>query len=433
MPSLAIRYGTGSTWIDVPSRRILGILTYRPTAPPPRNPLPVLEQALEATADGPAFAEWVQPGKRTCVVVPDRSVYAATADYVPLLLDRLARAGVPPERTDILVACGLRPPASEDALDALLGPGVRGRVRVTQSDARDAAAFADLGRTPRGLPVRLHRLLVETEQVVLTGLVSLDPWFGFTGGAPALASGCSSPATLRLLRVGILDPSGAGDPLLAAGVGSGRREGNPVHEEARAAAGLLRKPVFLYNTIATPDDRLLDVASGAPGPAFDEACRVVAEHFGPPYEHQALLAVASAGGFPRDIDFAQALHAIEFAAPLVEEGGVLVLHAECREGWGVAGISGESGAADSAVPAEALADRFSVSGLLALRARAWAKRRRIVLVSSLPADEVRRAGMTPAATPEAAVDLYSKWLPDNPPTYILPEAGLVAPTPATAV
>jgi nickel-dependent lactate racemase len=53
-----------------------------------------------------------------------------------------------------------------------------------------------------------------------------------------------------------------------------------------------------------------------------------------PVRESADIVVASAGGYPRDINLYQAHKAIENASHAIKNGGTIVLVAECREGFG---------------------------------------------------------------------------------------------------
>jgi hypothetical protein len=107
-------------------------------------------------------------------------------------IDELDRLGVPSQRQTILVAGGLNRRAGQRELEALLAPAIarrfHGRVEVHDAEADDLVHVADAGRTP----LRVNRLLVETDLVVtVTAAESV-----LHGGAAALLGACG-PDALR--------------------------------------------------------------------------------------------------------------------------------------------------------------------------------------------------------------------------------------------
>ncbi|MDP2719388.1 MAG: hypothetical protein Q8P44_06125 [Dehalococcoidia bacterium] len=52
------------------------------------------------------------------------------------------------------------------------------------------------------------------------------------------------------------------------------------------------------------------------------------------------IVLASAGGYPKDINFYQAQKALDYASLAVKDGGTIILLAECSEGIGSDSLSG---------------------------------------------------------------------------------------------
>jgi len=67
---------------------------------------------------------------------------------VPPLLDELNAGGIADRDITILVAVGLHRPTTDAEKTEKLGAAVTARVRVTDSNGRDPAMWADLGTIP---------------------------------------------------------------------------------------------------------------------------------------------------------------------------------------------------------------------------------------------------------------------------------------------
>jgi nickel-dependent lactate racemase len=117
--------------------------------------------------------------------------------------------------------------------------------------------------------------------------------------------------------------------------------------------------------------------------------------------------LASPGGHPKDINLYQAQKALAHAALVTKEGGTIILAAACPEGTG----SGSYQAWMEATPSyQAVFERFEREGFRLGPHKAYliardAARLRVVLVSTMAPDLVRRLLLRPARSLEEAVAL----------------------------
>jgi nickel-dependent lactate racemase len=147
--------------------------------------------------------------------------------------------------------------------------------------------------------------------------------------------------------------------------------------------------------------------------------------FGQPYD----IMIASAGGFPFDIDLRQAHKGMENAARAVRPGGTLLYFAECREGTGIRAISEWAERYSSSNEmAQALHSHFVVGGHKAYWIVRLGERMRVLLISRLPASLVRNCHLT--AVSDAAGALGTALKETGPETRVafMPEASLTFPT-----
>ena len=96
----------------------------------------------------------------------------------------------------------------------------------------------------------------------------------------------------------------------------------------------MASPTFLVNTLLTPGKRLFDLVAGHWQKAHEEGCARYAKHFRVRIAKRYPLVIASAGGFPKDINLIQSHKALDNAFLATEPGGVLILLAECPDGFG---------------------------------------------------------------------------------------------------
>jgi nickel-dependent lactate racemase len=357
------------------------------------------------------------------VPVSDVTRYSATEHLLPPLLAECDAAGVPRERVTLFVARGTHRPMTEGEIAAAVGPALRTGIRVSQSDPdRD---LVSMGTTSRGTPVLLHGPLAGHDRLVLTGTISFHYFAGFGGGRKALVPGCAGRETAHGTHFRVFLPDRPGKhPLSRPGV----LEGNPVHEDLLEATALF-PPCFLLNTLLTPGKLLFDAVAGHWVAAHEEGCARYASVYRVPVAARSPLVIASAGGYPKDINVIQSHKALDNAFRAVEPGGVLVLLAECRDGFGSPHFFPWFRFPEPDDLERELRRNYQIYGQTAHATLVKAKGCRVILVSSLPPGDVERMSMTAAATLDEALAKARGLLGELPPPLVIPDAGYLLPEP----
>lgn len=388
------RYGHGVLTFPVPAAWPTSEIAFRPMPVVP-DPVAVLRQALLSPISSAPLRELARPGQRVCILVNDSTRKARSEVFMPVLLDELNRAGVPDSDIFAVVATGTHRLATSSDVAALIGGAAAARISVESHDCYNAASLVRLGVTSRGTPVDINRKVAGADFRILTGSV-VHHWFaGFGGGKKALVPGVAGYETIRANHSLLLDPASV----------MGVLDGNPTAEDQLEAARLAGGD-FLLNTVLDPDGEILGVFAGDMDLAHRQACALAHRAYAGYNVTPADLVIASCGGWPKDIDLYQAQKSLENAALACRRGGVVILAAECPEGIGSKKYL-EWAERYLGLPAleKAIRDHFEVGGHKAYAMARLADHCRVILISALPPDLVRRLGFTPAATPEEALDL----------------------------
>ena len=90
-------------------------------------------------------------------------------------------------------------------------------------------------------------------------------------------------------------------------------------------------PVFLLNTVFTPDGKLHEVVAGHWYQAWEKGCQDLLQMAGIPIKQQADVVFASAGGFPKDMNLYQSCKTHMNAVFAVKKGGILILTLDCPD------------------------------------------------------------------------------------------------------
>lgn len=398
MPQIELAYGRGNiSFEDLEDRfRVLA-----PVEADDEQPLSDAEMgvAIDNPLDSQPLEDILSPGESVLVVVSDATRATASAQVVNLLVRRLISLGVAPSDLRVIFATGIHRKVTDAEKRELLTPFITQRVRTIDHDADDASQHVTLGTTERGTPVEVNRALVEHSHVILTGAVNFHYFAGFTGGRKSVCPGLASARTVAATHLRALDFETGGR---RAGVGTGRLDGNAVHEECERVAAEIA-PSFLINTVVDERGRATRLYAGDWRAAHRLACAEFAGTHAIKIAEKRPVVVASCGGSPHDINLIQAHKALDMATYACAEGGHVILVAECADGLGRADFIDWFDAADSRALEATLRERYAVNGQTAWALLTKAERFRVHLVSRLPDEQVRRMRMTPARTIEEAL------------------------------
>src|SRR4026209_2954012 len=359
-----------------------------------RQPLSDFEmgRAFDSPIEAPALDDLLAPGDSVLIVTSDATRATASAQITNLLVRRLIQHGISAADIAIIIATGIHRPTTLAEKQQLLTPFITQRIRVFDHDALLEKQHVDLGKTARGTPVELNRALREFKRVILTGGIGFHYFAGFTGGRKSICPGLASAKTITATHMLALDFERGGR---RKGVGTGQLDGNAVHEECDQIATLV-SPTLGINTVVDDRGRATQIFAGQWRAAHRTACDLyLAEHSQIISEKRPLV-IGSCGGYPYDINFIQAHKALEMAARACEDGGTIILLAECRDGLGRSDFLKWFESSDSAKLERRLRDAYEVNGQTAWAVMTKAERFRVLVVSGLAEADVVRMRMAPA-------------------------------------
>ncbi|NMB26244.1 MAG: nickel-dependent lactate racemase [Firmicutes bacterium] len=319
MLQITLPYGHGTWDLDLPKTGWVG--TFLPKRPEiVTSEGEIIEKALDWPVESATLEQIVEPGMGVAIVTSDNTRPCPNSVLLPPLIERLNAGGVPDENITIVIALGLHRPMTDAELRDSVGEDVFRRVKVINHDVDDVV---EVGRTSRGTPVEVFRLVVEADFRVCVGNVEFHYFAGFSGGAKALVPGVAAPVTVNRNHGHMVD-----DAAVAA-----RLEGNPVREDLEEAAALVGAD-FILNVVVDEYHKVIDAVAGDPLVAHRILCQRLQETGIVDIPQPLDIAIVSAGGNPKDLNLYQAQKALDNCSGVVRQGGLIVLLAQCPEGYG---------------------------------------------------------------------------------------------------
>ena len=428
-------FGKDGLSLELPEGFRYQVLEAR-SAVPLTDPAAAIEEALDHPLAGPPLQQLATRKRSAAISVCDITRPAPNREVLPPLLARLEAAGVARERITILIATGLHRPATETEIAEICGERVAGKYRVVNHHARQLAEHRYLGDTASGTPVFIDERFVSADLHITLGFIEPHLMLGFSGGRKLIAPGLAAEETIKVLHSSkfMRDPRAV----------EGRIDDNPLHRELLEIARMARHDFLVdaalgrsaqidpavvgrrsKGTLQRPTAALFagePVAAHRKGMEF--VSRVMLETLAEPAD----AVITSAAGYPLDLTFYQAVKGITAASHLVQQGGKILLLAECAEGAGGAEFTqmlaqhpNDRAFMEEIAAAAVVVDQWQLEKLALVTGKAEVH----FYVPGLPRQYHASLWGKAYATPEAAISALTSSLPRGARIALIPEGPYV--------
>ena len=383
-------YGRDRVPLTLDERRVTGCIEARLEGCGGARGEDLVAEALEKPIASPGLAELARGKRDVVIIISDHTRPVPSRAILPPML-RLIRQASPGARIRLLVATGCHRATTRGELADKLGEELLRSEEIVIHDCDDAANLVSLGTMPSGQALRINRVAAEADMLLAEGFIEPHFFAGFSGGRKSVLPGVAS----REAVVGNHCAEFIDSPCARTGI----LEGNPIHRDmlwAAERAGLR----FIVNVVLDSGKRIVRAYAGDPVAAHAEGCDFVRQRCsasGAPSD----IVVTTNGGYPLDQNVYQAVKGMTAAEPIVKPGGVIVMLARCNDGVGgdhfyhqiadCESIEAQLAAYRARARGETLPDQWQSQILFRVMQRA-----RVILVSEMPADVVRRMRIFPA-------------------------------------
>jgi nickel-dependent lactate racemase len=321
MVDVWLPYGKTDVCVRIPARNLLGTIEPKEKAGAADQKAEV-ERALKEPIGSSRLSEIAKPESKVAIVIDDATRSTPSERMLLPVLAELNWAGVKDENVTVIFGCGTHRAVKQEEASQLLGEAAK-RVKAVNHDA-SAGDLVYIGATKTyGNKVQVNRIFAEADVKVLLGDVQYHYYAGYGGGRKSVLPAVSGTETIRHNHA----------LLVNANATAGNLENNPVHIDMTEAARLA-KVDFIVNVVENKKGEIVKAFAGDLEAAFLEAVKLVDEMYQVTVDRRADIVVVSAGGHPWDLTLYQALKGMDASLDAVKRGGVIILVAECLEGYG---------------------------------------------------------------------------------------------------
>jgi len=353
-------------------------------------------------------------GKTVAIAVPDYTRPNITKLILPKMVDLLLQKNV--YKIKICIGTGLHRPPVPAEISELIPETVREyrQTKIVIHEPIDRNKLKFLGYTTLQTPVWILKEYCETDTKLVLSLVEPHQFAGFSGGAKGVAIGLGGKQTIDSNHSKLLLPGSV----------TGKILDNPVRRDIDEIGNIVGIDL-LVNVVLDETGSPLAIFCGSHPTSHRRACGLLRLLYGVKVKTLYDVVIVSAGGYPRDIDLYQSQKALPIAEAFCKPGGTIILLAECSKGYGDAEFVRTLKEAKSP---ESLVENFCIESFAVGPHKAYLlaktlSRYKVVIVSSLPSNELKEMFFIPKSNLKEAVED----LPKSTKILVIPHASKYIP------
>lgn len=355
--------------------------------------------ALEHPVDSPRLRTLAEGKRKIVIVTSDHTRAVPSKITLPLLLKEI-RSGNPDADITILIATGLHRPTTEEEQRRMFGDEIVDHEKIAINNAFAPKQFVELCVLPSGAVFQVNRLAAECDLLVTEGFVEPHFFAGFSGGRKSILPGICSERTVNENHSykAVSHPRS----------NSGMLKDNPIHADMLCAAKAVNVQ-FIFNVALDGEKKIVAAWAGDLEKAHEAGVAFIRQWSQCPVVTGDIV-ITSNGGYPLDQNLYQSPKAMATAEACAGEDGVIIMCCSCCDGMGGAhfGQLIQRGTPDeidrylSSIPPEkTIPEQWCTQVCV----RVLRKHPVILVTTFLNHDEVRKANMIPASTPDEALEI----------------------------
>lgn len=421
-----LKYGKGAISFSIPEEQILDVVLGKEYSALENLEAAYLE-ALDYPIDAPPLKEIIKPGDTVAIAVSDVT-RAWQKNYltVPLLINYLNSAGVPDKNITIVIAVGGHRSNTEQEFKDLCSEEIYNRVKIVNHDAWDTENMVYLGKTSKGTEVSVNRIFTEADKVILTGGIIYHYMVGYGGGRKSVMPGIASIKTIQQSHLWALGAElGSGSNPRSA---SKYTRGNEAHEDMMEVAAFVN-PDFIVNVVPNPEGNIAGIFAGNWASAWLRGTELVDKIYGVGIQEEADIVIATAGGYPKDINLYQTGKTMDNAYYAMKKDGVAIILSECPDIMEPEEFTQWFNYDSIYEMEKALRESFTIPGWVAFKEAECSKKGPFILVTKPEnADFAKKANLIPVTSIEDALKIaYEKCGTPNPKVTVMPQGANTFP------
>ena len=342
MYTVELPYDKGTMTLKLDEKNLAGVLEGRQSnTKPAKSESQIVEDSLDNVIGSPSLEELAKGKKDIVIISSDHTRPVPSKIIMPIILRRI-RSVNPTARIRILIATGFHRPTTHDELVAKFGEEIVKNEEIVIHVSTDDSSMKKIGTLPSGGECIVNKIAAEADLLLAEGFIEAHFFAGFSGGRKSVLPGIASYKTIMANH--------SGEFIGDAHSRQGSLAHNMIHKDmvyAAKTAGLK----FIVNVVINHNKEIIGSFAGDLEKAHLKGCDFLRELAEVP-KVKADIAITTNGGYPLDQNIYQAVKGMTAAEATLDDGGVIIILAGCRDGHGGEGFY--HNLADVKDPAECL-------------------------------------------------------------------------------
>jgi len=414
MPNVQFKYGKEILTANFREDNLMAVLegSFPPSPTKEEEEAEVL-RSIRNPIGSPPLSAIAKKGQRVVIMASDITRPSPSYKILPPLVAELNACGVPDEDITVMFGMGIHRPHTREEHITLVGREIYDRITCRDSTE---GSYVLVGTSSQGTPYHVNKEVAQSDLLICTGNIEYHWFAGYSGGAKAVLPGACNYETIRHNH----------SMISRDGTGSGLIEGNPLRRDIDEIARFLDIR-FIVNVVLNDKKQILKAFSGHFIDAHREGCEYLDSVYSKRIPEKADVVVVSCGGYPKDINIYQAQKALDNANLAVKDGGVVVMVASCKEGYGEDTF--ERWVNDAHSPGEILERinrEFELGGHKAAGFAKVLTRAQVILVTDMEKEKVTRMFIDHYPK-EALQEVIDKVTKNASSVLVIPQGGSILP------
>ncbi len=420
--SYAISYGKEKINFNAPTGIKIDSITPKQTT----AITSIYKKTLESISfpiNSQSLIELVKGKKSVCIVVTDITRECPDDELLIPILEVIEKE-IKRENITILIASGMHKMMSYEEKIEKYGKKITDEYRVIDHNAKDADSLISLGSTKNGTPIKISKIVKESDFVISLGVVEPHQFAGYSGGYKTVSIGLAGDETISFTH--------SSNMLKKSKVRVGKMKENPIQEEI-IEIGKKTGLDFLVNVILDINKKVVAIEAGTPIDVHKSLISKARQLFEIPIK-KSYNVVLCGVGYPRDSNLYQTTRAASYLffaeKPVIEDGGYIIIPAKCEEGFGQ-GVGEQrffsmlkNNSIDEILKRT---DPFKAGEQRAFFIASVLNKCKIIIVGSENPEIILEAKMIPARNMEKAFEIIKKQLGDDIEILLVPNALSILP------
>ena len=275
---------------------------------------------IKDACDRLPLQEIAQKKNRILIVTDDITRATPLPRLLSPLLQIFEEVGIEQKRILILIALGTHRKMTREEIEVKFGSSIASKCRIENHDWDDPDQLCSFGFFDKNYEIVINRFVQEADLIVSVGSIIPHATTGFSGGGKTIVPGICGERTIGSTHWKALDFS--------------MKEILGIYENpVRDMIDQICKKIgleMIINTILINGDKIFDVVAGDPMSAYQKGVSQCREVYEVKIPEKADIVIAEA--YPMDINLRQSIKAVCSADLVCNDGGIVILPAECPEG-----------------------------------------------------------------------------------------------------